>query len=154
MATIQGSVDIAAPRQAVWDVMSDVSRYSELGSFTDEAIMVSDGELCKGSVYSETGKIAGMKYNSEWTVTEFDPVSRQVHVGVESSMRIEVTWDLVESDAENTKAFQVVELTMMPKFRPLGILLEKSFVTRMMTKGLVDLRENLKRIAEAEKDSN
>lgn len=154
MATIQGSVDIAAPRQAVWDVMSDVSRYSELGSFTDEAVMVSDGKLGEGSVYSETGKIAGMKYNSEWTVTEFDPVSRQVHVGVESSMRIEVTWDLVEIDAENTKAFQVVELTMMPKFRPLGVLLEKLFVTRMMTKALVDLRENLKRIAEAEKDSN
>ena len=150
MPIIEGSVDIGAPRQAVWDLMCDVSRYSEFGNITDEAHMVSDGEFGKGSVYSESGKVAGMKYTSEWTVTHFDPISKQVHFGVESSMHIELTWTLAEIDAENTRAFQVVDVKMMPKFRPLGVLIEKLFVIRMMTKQLADLREDLKRIVEAE----
>jgi hypothetical protein len=65
MPIIKGSVDIGAPRQAVWDLMCDVSRYSEFGNITDEAHMVSDGEFGRGSVYSESGKVAGMKYKSE-----------------------------------------------------------------------------------------
>jgi len=154
MPIIEGSVDIGAPRQAVWDLMCDVSRYSEFGNITDEAHMVSDGEFGKGSVYSESGKVAGMKYTSEWTVTHFDPISKQVHFGVESSMHIELTWTLAEIDAENTRATQVVNVKMMPKFRPLGVLIEKLFVTRKMTKELATLREDLKRIAEAETNTN
>jgi len=154
MPIIEGSVDIGAPRQALWDLMCDVSRYSEFGNITDEAHIVSDGEFGKGSVYSESGKVAGMKYKTEWTVTHFEPISKQVHFGVESSMHIELTWTLAEIDDENTRATQVVNVTMMPKFRPLGILIEKLFVTRKMTKDLASLRADFKRIAEAESGTN
>jgi len=150
MPVIEGSIDIAAPRQAVWDLMCDVSRYSEFGNVTEEAVPTSDGEFGMGSTYTESGKVAGMKYNAEWTVTHFDRISKQVHIGEESSMHIELTWTLEELDARNTRATQVVDVNMMPKFRPLGILLEKLFVTRMMTKQLIDLRRDIKRIAEAE----
>jgi hypothetical protein len=105
--------------------MCDVSRYSEFGNITENAHTVSDGDFGKGSVYSESGKAAGMKYNSEGTVTHFDPISWQVHFGVESSMHIVVEWTLAEIDAENTRATQVVNVTMMPNFRPLGVLIEK-----------------------------
>jgi len=56
--------------------MSDVSRYSELGNITDEAHLVSAGPFGEGSVSSESGKVAGMKYQTEWTVTHFDPISK------------------------------------------------------------------------------
>jgi hypothetical protein len=69
-------------------------------------------------------------------------------------MHIELTWTLAEIDAENTRATQVVNVTMMPKFRPLGVLIEKLFVTRKMTKDLAVLREGLKRIAEAGSSTN
>ena len=154
MAIINGSIDIRAPRQVVWDLMCDVSRYSEFGNITDEAHIVSDGPFGKGSVYLESGKVAGMKYESEWTVTHFDPISVQVHVGVESSMELELTWTLAEIDAENTRATQVVNVTMMPKFRPLGVLLEKAFVTRKMTNDLAILRQDIKRIAEEESSTD
>jgi hypothetical protein len=154
MPTIEGSVDIRAPRQVVWDLMSDVSRYSEFGNITDEAQLVSDGAFGEGSVYSESGKVAGMKYQTEWTVTHFDPISKQVHFGVESSMQLELTWTLAEIDAQNTRATQVVNVTMMPRFRPLGVLIEKLFVTRKMTKDLEVLRDDFKRIAEADAAAN
>lgn len=154
MPIIEGSVDIAAPRQVVWDLMCDVSRYSEFGNVTVEAVLVSEGEFGKGSMYSESGKVAGMKYNAEWTVTHFDPISKQVHFGEESTMHMELTWILEEIDAHNTKATQIFDVKMMPKFRPLGVLLEKLFVTRIMTKQLAEVREDFKRIAENEANSN
>ncbi len=150
MPVIKGSVDISAPRQAVWDMLCDVSRYPEFGSITESVAMVSDGDFGEGSVYSESGKVAGMKSTSEWTVTRFDPIAEQVHVGEESTMHIELTWTLAEIDSENTRATQVVDLTMMPKFRPLGIALEALFVTRMLTKEMESLRGDFKRIIEAE----
>jgi hypothetical protein len=39
---------------------------------------------------------------------------------------------------------------MMPSFRPLGVLLEALFVTRMMTKEMETVRGDLKHIAETE----
>ncbi|GMQ97710.1 MAG: hypothetical protein BMS9Abin17_0210 [Acidimicrobiia bacterium] len=154
MPAIEGSIDIAAPRQAVWDLMCDVPRYPEFGNLSDETHMISEGEFGEGSVYSESGKVAGMKYESEWTVTRFEPISKQVHFGVESSMHLELTWTLTEIDAENTRATQVVDVTMMPSFRPLGVLIEKLFVIRKMTGELATLREDIKRIAEAESGTN
>ena len=150
MPLIEGSVDISAPRQAVWNLISDISRYSDIGRMADEAVLVSEGDFGEGSVYSETGKVAGMKSTSEWTVTHFDPPAVQTHVGGESSMHGELTWTLDEIDAGTTRASLVVKFTMMPKFRPLGVVLEWLFVTRMMTKELGHIRSDLKRIAEAE----
>ena len=70
------SVDIAVPRQSVWDLLCDVARYSEFGTITDEVRLVSNSEFGEGSVYTESGKVAGMKSNSEWTVTRCWSVRR------------------------------------------------------------------------------
>ncbi len=69
-------------------------------------------------------------------------------------MQLELTWPLDEIDAQNTRATQVVNVTMMPKFRPLGILIEKLFVIRKMTNELEALRDDFKRTAEAEAAAN
>jgi len=150
MPEIAGFVDISAPRQAVWNLLSDVGRYTEFGTITDVATLVSEGEFGDGSVYTESGKIAGMKSESEWTVTRFAPPSEQIHVGKESSMEAELTWTLDEIDVGTTRATQVLDFKMMPGFRPLGVLLEAVFATRFMTQEMERIRQDLKRIAERE----
>lgn len=129
--------------------MCDVSRYPEFGNMTDVATLVSEGDFGEGSVYSETGKVAGMNSTIEWTVTHFDPPAVQTHVGEDSSMRVELTWTLTETET-GTNAAHVAEFTMMPSFRPLGVVLEALFVTRMMTNEMRAIRGDLKRIAETE----
>ena len=149
MPRIEGSVDISASRQAVWDLMSDVTRYPEFGNMTDTATMITEGELGEGSKYSETGKVAGMKSTTEWTITHFNPPAEQTHVGEDGSIHIDLTWTLTEIDS-GTRASHVLEFKMMPAFRPLGALLEALFVTRMMIKEMETVRGDLKRIAESE----
>ncbi len=150
MPLIEGSVDISASRQAVWDLICDVSRYPEIGNMADETVLISEGSFGEGSVYSETGKVALMKSTSEWTVSRFDPPVIQTHVGGDRSMRGELTWTLDEIAPGTTRASLVAEFTMMPKFRPLGVVLEWLFVKRMMTREIGHIRAGLKRIAEAE----
>ena len=153
MPIIEGWIDISAQRQAVWDLMCDVPRYSEFGNMTDVAVLATEGEFGEGSVYSETGKVAGIKSTTEWTVIRFDPPAEQTHVGEGSSMRIELTWTLAEIDS-GTRASHVVDFKMMPRLRPLGVVLEALFVTRMMTKEMETIRGALKRIAETESGSD
>ena len=150
MPSIEASVDISASRQVVWDLISDVGRYPEMGNIAEEAVVVSEGDFGKGSVYSETGRIAGMRSTSEWTVSRFDSPAVQTHVGGDSSMYGELTWTLHELGAGVTRVTQNAEFKVLPKFRPLGVALEWLFITRMMTKEMGHIRDDLKRIAEAE----
>ena len=52
-------------QQAVWDLVSDVQRYPQIGNIAEEVVLLDEGVLGKGSVYSETGRIAGMKSTNE-----------------------------------------------------------------------------------------
>jgi carbon monoxide dehydrogenase subunit G len=150
MPTLEGSIQISAPRQIVWDLISDVTRYPEMGNIAEEAHMVTHGDVGEGSVYSETGRIAGMKSTGEWTISRFDPPAVQTHVGGDSSMAGELTWTLTELGPEMTEVSQQVEFTAFPQFRPVGMLLEPLFLTRLMDKEMGRIRDDIKRIAEAE----
>ncbi|MDQ3216365.1 MAG: SRPBCC family protein [Actinomycetota bacterium] len=73
MPVVEGLVEIAAPRQTVWEFMADPSRHTELGTFVDEVTLATKGEICEGTVYYERSGPAFMKSKSEWTITSFDP---------------------------------------------------------------------------------
>jgi carbon monoxide dehydrogenase subunit G len=150
MPTLEGSIQVSAPRQTVWDLISDVTRYPEMGNIAEEAHMVTPGAVVEGSVYSETGRIAGMKSTGEWTISHFDPPEQQTHVGGDSSMSGELTWTLTELGPELTEVGQHVEFTAVPQFRPVGALLEWLFLTKMMAREMGHIRDDIKRIAEAE----
>lgn len=150
MPSIEASIDVSAPRQVIWDLISDVTRYPEMGNIAEEAHVVSQGDFGEGSVYSETGRIAGMKSTGEWTISQFDPPEVQTHVGGDSSMYGELTWTLAELGAGETRVTQNVAFKALPKLRPVGALLEWLFITRMMTREMGNIRDDIKRIAEAE----
>lgn len=145
----EGSVQIAAPRQAVWDLLADPRRHSELGTFVAEATVVTEGEVREGTVYRERSGPGFMKSESEWTITRFDPPRELVHTSQESSMAAEATWTLEEVDSQSTRVSQALDFEMMPRFRPLGRLLEAVFATRSMQKQTARMLQDLKRIAEA-----
>lgn len=64
-------------------------------------------------------------------------------------MAAEATWTLEEVDSQSTRVSQALDFEMMPRFRPLGRLLEAVFATRSMQKETARMLQDLKRIAEA-----
>lgn len=116
MARIEGSVEIAAPRQAVWDLLADPSRHTEFGTFVAEVRLVTEGEVREGTVYRERSGPAFMKSWSEWTVTRFDPPRELVHASKEKPMTAVGTWTLTEVGSGSTRVTQVLDSQLMPRF--------------------------------------
>jgi uncharacterized protein YndB with AHSA1/START domain len=144
------SVEIAAPREVVWDLISDPTRHTEFGTFVTEVNVVSAGPTSKGTVYRETSGPGFMKSSSEWTITEFDAPSRLVHEGREPAMHSRFTWTLEEITPASTRLSQAGDLVMMPGFRPLGWLIETIAAKRMLERETERMLQDMKRIAEAE----
>ena len=75
MPVVEGSVEIAAPRQTVWEFMADPSRHTELGTFVDEVTLVTKGEIGEGTVYHERRGDMDLR-RGRLRVHPGDPVSR------------------------------------------------------------------------------
>ncbi len=150
MPSHRTSVDIAAPREAIWDLISDPSRHTEFGTFVSEVTVISAGPPSQGTVYRETSGPQFMKSRSEWTITEFEPPSRLVHEGREPAMQSRFTWTLEAIAPASTRLTQLGDFVMMPGFRPLGWLIETVAAKRMLERETQRMLADIKRIAEAE----
>lgn len=149
MARVEGSVEIAASRQAVWDLLADPTKHTELGTFVEEVKLVTEGEVREGTVYRERSGPGFMKSESEWTITKFNPPRELVHVSKEKSMTAEAIWTLTEVGSGSTRVTQVLDFQMMPRFRTLGRLFEVLFATRMTQRETYRMMQDTKRIAES-----
>lgn len=81
MATLHvtATETINSPVAEVWELASDTSRYAEWVPVTLE-VTRTDGPARLGVTYDERNKVVGpITATSRWTVTEFEPMRRQVH---------------------------------------------------------------------------
>ena len=139
---------IQAPPQAVWDLISDIRRGPEWVTVMLEVLHVSEGPIGKGSSYRELSKIGPSKSETEWTITEFNPPTVQVHESRGKELQAVLTLR-VEPDGEGARFTHQTEYKMMPGFRPLGWLLETVFAHRMMKRAMPQSVKNAKQILEA-----
>lgn len=150
MAHITESVDIDVPRDVLWTFVNDFDRMTDWVTFADELRYISEGEIGKGTVYREYGGIGPMASESEWEITEFEPRERQVHVGDLGIMKLELTMTFEDRNGK-TRFTQELEFRALPAIRPLGWLLERVFIKRVMQSGLRATQENLEMLAETER---
>lgn len=109
--------------------------------------LVTEGEVGEATVYRERSGPGFMKSKSDWTIRTFDPPAKLVHVSKE--MAAEATWTLDELDDSTTRVAQALDFEMMPRFRPLGRLLEVAFATRITQRETERMLQDVKRLAEA-----
>jgi carbon monoxide dehydrogenase subunit G len=148
MPRVEASVEVAAPRDVIWGVLADPSRYKELGTLIQEVKLVTDGELREGAVYRERSGVGIMKSWREYTISRFDPPREMVHVTNESSMSSTLTWTLTELNSKSTRVTQLIEFEVMPRLRPLGRLIEALLAKRMTQRETDQMLQGIKRVAE------
>lgn len=150
MPSIADSVEIAASRPFVWSLIGDPTRHTEFGTFVSNVSVVSAGPVGRGTVYRETSGPRFMRSSSEWTITEFEPPSRLVHEGREPTMESRFVWTLEQLTPTSTRLSQTGDFLMMPRFRPLGWLIETLMAKRMLARETKQMLADIKRISEAE----
>ena len=140
---------INAQPENVWNFISDIRRGPEWVAVMENVLYVSDEPLKQGSSYREESEIAGSTSETEWHITEFDPPHRQVHKTDETMLRATLIME-VSPENNGTKFLHCTEFKMMPRFRPLGWVVEKLVGYRTMSKKLKETVDNVKRIIESE----
>lgn len=148
MAEVIASTDIAAPPDVIWGLLCDPLRYPELADPTDRMLQVPDEEMGVGYVYREYGGIEPFKGESTWRVTVFEPKRRQVHVGDDGSMTMDLT---IELDPTETGTRLTQRLTLTPRWylRPLNAILWPLMMRKRAQTAMDKTVLNVKRAAEA-----
>ena len=127
MVRITESILIDAPPDVVWDFVCDADRYPEWIYFVREVFDTSEGPMREGWVYHERAKPGPVETTSEWTITRFEPPTVQVHEGRMPEMDAVLTIELTPHDG-GTRWEHSMRFRMLPGFRPLGWLLERTVV--------------------------
>lgn len=149
MTTIDESIHIDAPPEAVWAFISDLERTAEWVVFTDEMLHIDSGPVGAGTMYRERGGPGPITDESEWEITQWDPPHRQVHEGDLGPMQPVLTM-AVEPSNGGTRFRQRIEIRAFPGIRPLGWFLETILLRWIFRSGLRSTQQHAKRIIEAE----
>ena len=98
MFNISVSTDIKCSPEQLWTLIDDTEKYPEWVEPTDEMLEPSEGGLSQGATYKEYGGIKPCKGESTWHVTEYEPYSRQVHIGDDGSVKMTLQFTMEPKD--------------------------------------------------------
>ena len=130
--SIVASVDIAAPPDRVWELVSAVSRYAEWVESTLQVGHV-DGSARLGLTYDERTRIIG-PWNAvtRWRVTAFEPPTRQVHEG-DGFVMARGMAVIIELTPVGESSHLVLTVRYTPRFGPIGAVIDR-VVRGMLTR--------------------
>lgn len=94
MPKVTASTVINAGPEPVWDLMCDPERYPDFVDATERMVDTGTGPFGVGYVYKEYGGVKPFIGHSEWTVTEFEPMTHQAHLGDDGKVRMPLDIDL------------------------------------------------------------
>ncbi len=81
MTKLEREIDIDAPRERVYDVLTDPRCLGEWVTIQEELEQAPDGDLSVGDELRQRMKVAGRRFRLSWTVVEADRPSRVVWEG-------------------------------------------------------------------------
>ena len=146
---IETSIEIAATSGAVWDLMMQPARYTEFMEPADEMLDLGDGIVKEGYVYKERGGIPPIKSVSTWTVTTFDPETRQVHDGDDGKAKIHLDW-VIRPTESGSHLSHTLDLKPVWYLAPVMAVMWPLLMRKRAQEALDKTMANVKRIVEAE----
>ncbi len=148
MPKVEIEQPIRAPREKVWEVISNIEKAPEWVAVMKSLVETTKNPLEEGAVYRERSKIGPKESETEWRVTRFDPPEIQVHECDEPDFQATLTMRVREDAEGSSTLFHTTEYRLMPKFRPLGWLVENLFIKRKMYRKLNESVDTCKRLIE------
>lgn len=79
MSCVEANIIVGASIETVWNCLNDITHTSNWVNGLVNAEIITRGRYGKGSVHVQHSR-TGLLPTSTWTVTAFEPRSRQVHV--------------------------------------------------------------------------
>ncbi len=148
MASVTATTEVNGGPEAIWSILSDPNRYPEIADPTERMVEVPDGEMGVGYVYKEFGGIKPFVGESEWRVTEFEPMRRQVHVGDDGTVTMNLEIELTPTD-DGTRVTQTLGMEPRWYLVPVNAILWPLMMRKRSQEAMDKTLANLKRIVES-----
>jgi carbon monoxide dehydrogenase subunit G len=145
MVTIHKSIDIDAPAERVFEMLTDPKRLPEyvLGLVSVEGIRQTEQHI--GDSFRATYSVLGLHFPMTFTATEYEPPTKLIR-RFEGGMKGTWTW-LLEPRGKSTHLTTAMEYEMAGGI--LGKAMNAALVERMNEKNAKRMLENLKMVSEA-----
>ena len=107
MTHVASSIDIDAPVQTVWDVVTDLNRMGEWVSIHREFPVPPPAQVEPGTHFKQTLAVAGTPFSVEWTASEVDGPTTLAWDGVgPAGATARTTYSLTEHDGGTHFAYE------------------------------------------------
>lgn len=103
MPSVSSSVEIESGPEPIWRLLSEPERYSDYVTATEKLLDASDATVTVGSTYREYGGVPPFLGESHWTVTEYEPMTHQHHVGDDGKIRMPLDLDVETIDERRSR---------------------------------------------------
>ena len=153
MQTARASIYVDATPEEVFDFVSDPWRIPEYVSLVLEILDVSEGQLGVGTKITEKAKPGPVPVTTHWEIIEYDRPHRHVWRGHQVDMEMTLTKQ-IRAEGSGARYEQWMEYRYLPRFRPLGWLLEKLVVNRTVQKSFDQVVTGIKTKVETERQSS
>lgn len=150
MPKVEIEKQIQAPQEKTWNFISDIVKAPQWVVVMKSLEHTTEYPVRKGTVYRESSKIGPKESETEWKVTRFDPPHEQIHECNEPDFKATLTMRVEDNGNGASTLFHTTEYQLMPKFRPLGWLVEILFIKRLMKNNLQQSVDNCKQIIESD----
>lgn len=150
MPTIHNRRTIRASPEEVFDLMADYERYPDWVSIVEEARLVAGDRMGVDAEYEEVSRLGPIRLTSTWRTTAFDRPNRQVHRGRLPFGPVELTIETRPDGDGGTTLDHRVELTALPRLRPLGRVLEWVVLVRSFERDMADSLDAFTELVERE----
>lgn len=149
MAEVLSTVVIEAGVEPIWELMCDPNRYPDFVEATERMVDAGSGEFGVGYGYQEYGGLKPFLGESEWRVTEFDPMRHQTHVGDDGKVRIHLDIDLRPVGDDRTELSLRIKLDPRWFLVPVNAVLWPLLMRRRAQTDMDVTTANAKRLVES-----
>lgn len=142
MGRAEANIIVGASIEAVWKSLNDISHTPEWVVGLDDAEIKTQGKVGMGTVYIDHNRLGPIPQKTEWTITAFEPLSRQIHES--TSMVLPSTMILnLGRVSRGTHVQMIVKYRFLPMLGPVSKFLERFLMDRLLKQVLKQNLTNL-----------
>jgi len=139
MGMVEAVRAIKAPVESVWNCLSDIEHTPEWVIGLKSVKVTSDSPRGVGTSYHDYNQIGPFVQASSWSITSFDPMTKQIHESTSSLLPTTITFNLMPM-ADGTFVHMVVDYRFWPRLGIASRVFERLVMNHLL--GLI-LRKNL-----------
>ncbi len=131
MGYTEASQIIHAPIEKVWNTLNDIDNTSKWVVGLEKAEVKTDGEFGLDTIYTDYNRLGPIPQVTDWRITEFEPMSRQVHMSNSDGLPSTMTLSL-STTPEGSLLKMTVDYQFMPQWGAISRAFESLVMNRML----------------------